>query len=407
MMKMTNRLALAVMLGGWGISTLEQPRIFNRAQGVPQLNAEHWYSIQSAGEEGGKPIEVYIYGEIGFWGVTSGDFIRDLKEVDDGVSQVLVHFDTVGGDLFDGIAIHNALRALGERCTGQIDGACFSAGSVAVCGAHRVTMADNAMFMIHNPWTFMAGDSDELRKMADMMDKAFEGIVASYQHRALTIDDTELRRMINDTTWLTASEAKAHGFVDDVFGEAEPLVNNAPLGKILNRYRNVPEAALRLVGEVEQPPEPEPKPEPTPEPEPTLEPDPQPQTPEAAELAAKLAADCAQAGLSNCVSYLIRASALASREAVQAHFNRAKDVRAACLVAKLPDEAQTLIEAGLTGEQAKAKLFEKLANKSVQVEISNLPPLDDGPQASANQPPAPSEVYARRRNQASKGGKQA
>lgn len=396
MKMMTNRLALAVMLGGLGIGAIAQPRMFNLGS-APDLNAEHWYSIQAAGEEGGKPIEVYIYGEIGFWGVTSGDFIRDLKEVDDGVSEVLVHFDTVGGDLFDGIAIHNTLRALGERCTGQIDGACFSAGSVAVCGAHKVRMADNAMFMIHNPWTFMAGDSEELRKMADMMDKAFEGIVASYQHRALSIDDAELRRMINDTTWLTASEAKSHGFVDEVFGEVAPLVNNAALGKILNRYRNVPEAALRLVGEVEQPPAPEPEPAP----------EPVPDTPEAAELAAKLAADCAQSGLSNCVSYLIKASALASVETVQAHFNRAKDVRAACLVAKLPDEAQALIEAGLTGEQAKAKLFEKLAANSGQVEIINLPPVDDAPQASAHQPPAPSEVYARRRNKASKGGNNA
>jgi len=405
MNKQTYRLALAIMLGSLGINPLEQPRIFNRAEGAPDLNAEHWYSIQAAGEEGGRTIEVYVYGEIGFWGVTSGDFIRDLKELDDGVSPVLVHFDTVGGDLFDGIAIHNALRALGERCTGQIDGACFSAGSVAVCGAHRVTMADNAMFMIHNPWTFMAGDSDELRKMADMMDKAFEGIVASYQHRALTIDDAELRRMINDTTWLTAAEAKAHGFVDEVFGEAEPLVNNAPLGKILNRYRNVPEAALRLVGEPEAAPTPEPEPDPTPEPAP--EPDPVPDTPEAAELAAQLARDCEQAGLSNCLSYLIRASALASSEMVQAHLARAKDVRAACLVAKLPDEAKALIEAGLTGEQARAKLFDKIAQRSGQVEIDNRPPLDDAPQASANQPPTPSEIYARRRNQASKGGNKA
>lgn len=399
MMKMTNRLALAVMLGGLGIDAFAQPRMLN-LEGAPDLNAEHWYSIQAAGEEGAKPIEVYIYGEIGFWGVTSGDFIRDLKAVDDGVSEVHVHFDTIGGDLFDGIAIHNALRALGERCTGQIDGACFSAGSVAVCGAHKVRMADNAMFMIHNPWTYMAGDSTELRQMADMMDKASEGIVASYQHRALNIDDAELRRMINDTTWLTASEAKTHGFVDEVFGEVSPLVNNAALGKILNRYRNVPEAALRLVGEVE-PAAPEPEPAPAPEP------DPVPATPEAAELAAKLATDCAQAGLSNCVSYLIKASALASADAVQSHFNRAKDVRAACLVANLPDDAQGLIEAGLNGDQARAKLFDKLAASSSKVEISNLPPVDDGPQAGAHQPPAPSEVYARRRKQASKGGNNA
>ncbi|MEI1264728.1 head maturation protease, ClpP-related, partial [Pseudomonas aeruginosa] len=106
------------------------------------------------------------------WGITSADFIRDLKAVDDGASPVLVHFDTIGGDLFDGIAIHNALRALGERCTARIDGACFSAGSVAACGAHRVEMADNALFMIHNPWTLAAGDSEDLRKVADMMDQA-------------------------------------------------------------------------------------------------------------------------------------------------------------------------------------------------------------------------------------------
>lgn len=398
-MKMTNRLALAVMLGGLGIDAFAQPRMLN-LEGAPDLSAEHWYSIQSAGEEGGKPIEVYIYGEIGFWGVTSGDFIRDLKAADDGVSEVHVHFDSIGGDVYDGIAIHNTLRALGERCTGQIDGACFSAASVAVSGAHKVCMADNAMFMIHNPWTFMAGDSEELRKMADMMDKAFEGIVASYQHRTLNIDDAELRRMINDTTWLTASEAKTHGFVDEVFGEVTPLVNNAALGKILNRYRNVPEAALRLVGEVESA-------APDPEPAPAPEPAPVPATPAAAELAAKLATDCAHAGLSNSLSYLIKASALASAEAVQSHFNRAKEVRAACLVAKLPDEAQGLIEAGLNGDQARAKLFDKLAASSGNVEISNLPPVDDGPQAGAHQPPAPSEVYARRRKQASKGGNNA
>jgi hypothetical protein len=240
--------------------------------------------------------------------------------------------------------------------------------------------------------------------MADMMDKAFEGIVASYQHRALNIDEAELRRMINDTTWLTANEAKTHGFVDEVFGEVEPLVNNAALGKILNRYRNVPAAALLLVGEPDTPADPEPAPAPEPEPDPA----PAPATQETSELAAKLAADCEQAGLSNCLPYLIRTSALASTDAVQAHFNRAKEVRAACLVAKLPDEAQGLIEAGLTGDQARSKLFDKLATNSSAVEISNLPPLDDAPQASAHQPPTPSQVYTRRRNtQASKGGKQA
>lgn len=50
-----------------------------------------------------------------------------------------------------------------------------------------------------------------------MMDQAFEGIVASYQHRPLNVDDAELRRMIDDETWLTAPEAKDK-FVDEVLG---------------------------------------------------------------------------------------------------------------------------------------------------------------------------------------------
>src|SRR5690606_25136367 len=184
-MRKHHNLAIAVAMAALASSPW---RVLNRAAGMPELQAEHWYSIRAAGEEQSKVIEVFIYGEIGFWGVTSGDFIRDLQEQDDGVSPVLVRFDTIGGDLFDGIAIHNTLRGLGERCTSRIDGACWSAGSVAACGAHRVEMADNTLMMIHNPWTWMAGGSEELRKTADMLDKAREAILASYQHRALTID---------------------------------------------------------------------------------------------------------------------------------------------------------------------------------------------------------------------------
>lgn len=392
-------LALSVALAAPGFAFSELPRIFNKAAGTPELQAEHWYSIRDIGEGDAKVIEVFIYGEIGYWGVTSGDFIRDLQAQDDGVSKVLVHFDTIGGDLFDGIAIHNTLRALGERCTGRIDGACFSAGSVAVCGAHRIEMADNALMMIHNPWTWMAGGSEELRKMADMMDKAREGIIASYQHRELTVDEAELSRMIDEETWLTPAEAKALGFVDEILGAGQPLARNAAMGKILNRYRNVPEAARQLVAEVE------PDPAPTPDPEP--EPAPEPQSPEAAALAAQLAVDCTAAGLSACLPALIKSSGLKSAEAVQAELTRAKAIHAVCVVAKLPDEAPGLIAAGASPDEARLKLWDKLASNSGAVEISSLPPLDDLPQISAYQPPVPSDVYARRRNQSSKGGKQA
>jgi ATP-dependent protease ClpP protease subunit len=393
-------LALSIALASPGLAFDDPPRIFNKVGALPEMPEQHWYNLQAVGEGDERTVEVFIYGEIGYWGVTSGDFIRDLQALDDGAVKVLVHFDTIGGDLFDGIAIHNILRSLGERCTARIDGACFSAGSVAVCGAHRVEMADNALLMIHNPWTFMAGGSDELRKMADMMDKARDGIVASYQHRPLTVDEAELIRMIDEETWLTPTEAKAFGFVDEILGEAQPLARNATMGKILNRYRNVPESARALLATVE----PEPAVD---DPAPADDPAPEPQSPEAANLAAQLAIDCAAAGLSACLPALIKASGLKSADAVKATLARAKEIRAVCLVAKLPDEAAGLIESGATADEARLKLWDKVATASGQVEIDNRPPLDNQPQNTATPTPVPSDVYATRRNKASKGGKQA
>lgn len=393
--KRTHRLALAVALAALGVSTLAQPRIMNKA-GTPDLQAEHWYSIRAVGEAEQKTIEVYIYGEIGYWGITSGDFIRDLKSKDDGVSPVTVFFDTIGGDLFDGIAIHNALTALGERATSRIVGACFSSGSVAACGAHRVEMADNALFMIHNPWTFMAGGSDELRKMADMMDKALEGIVASYQRRPLTIDETELRRLIDDETWLTPTEAKTLGFVDEVLAGSLPQVSNCAHGKILNRYRNTPQAAHDLLATQL------PEPEPTPEPEPDPAPEPEPLADPVA-LAEQLATDCQAAGLSNVAAVLIKASGLTSQAAIKAQLDRAKAVRDLCVLAKLPDEAVGLITAGLDADAARLKLFDKVVENSGKVEISNKPPLPEDQPAPTSNAVDPGAIYASRKPQASKG----
>jgi len=406
-MRKHDNLAIAVAMAALASSPW---RVLNRAAGMPELQAEHWYSIRAAGEEQSKVIEVFIYGEIGFWGVTSGEFIRDLQEQDDGVSPVLVRFDTIGGDLFDGIAIHNTLRDLGERCTGRVDGACWSAGSVAAAGCHRLLMADNSLMMIHNPWTWMAGGSEELRKTADMLDKAREAILASYQHRALTIDEAELSRLLDQETWLTPQEALAAGFADEVIGTGQPLGQNAGLGKILNRYRNAPEAAQRYLGQREEP-EPADNPAPSDSEEEASVPDqeaPDPdETPDMVALAALATAECATAGVADHATHIIRSSGLKDEASIRAAVAQAKEVKALCVLAKQADMADELIRDGVTVEQAKSKLFDKLAANSGQVEITNHPPVDDGPAPSAKAVD-PGAVYAKRRNQqhaASKGAR--
>lgn len=365
----------------------QPPRILNKGPGAAGPQDQHWYRIQAAGEGDQRNLIIEIYGDIGFWGITAADFIRDLKAQDDGASAITVAINSPGGDLFDGIAIHNALQRLGERVTARIDGACYSAASVIASGAQRVTMADNALFMIHNPWTYAAGDSEELRKVADLMDQAFEGIVASYKHRPLTIDDAELRRLIAAETWLTAAEAKELGFVDEVTSGSSVKASFGQ-NRLLNRYLHAPQ---ELLAQQDAPP---PEPEPAPPSDPAPEPD-------ASALAAELAAECQKAGIADLTEALIKASGLKSRDAVQTELTRAKAVRELCIAARLPELAGTLIRDGLDADGARARLFDKLVGNGFG-EIDNTPPAPE-PQPTGAKAVDPGEIYARRNQRASKG----
>ena len=370
-------------------------RIMNKGTGDASKDGS-WYRINNVAEDPSKPLEVEIYDEIGTWGVTAKQFVDELKAADDGQRNIVIAINSIGGEMGDGFAIHNALQRLGERVTARIDGFALSSAGVVAMGAHRVQMHDNAMLMMHNPWTFAAGDSEEFRKIADIMDQMVEGIVASFKHRTLNVDDAELRRMINAETWLTAQEAKDQGFVDEVLTGAGSVSNASSL-RILNRYNNMPAAVkAQMANPPADPPEPEPEPEPDPEGDP----------PDMVALAALATAECAKAGIADQAQVIIQASGLKDEASVRTAVKQAKDVRALCIMAKQPDLAAGFIQDGLTPDVARGKLFDKLVANSGQVEINNHPPVDDQPAPSVKAV-NPSAVYAARRNKTASKGAQA
>lgn len=377
-------------------------RIYNMASSVQQVADQHWYRISAAAEGQGDtqadatPIEIYIYGEIGGWGITANEFIQDLKAIDDGVSQVVVAFNTIGGDLFDGLAIHNALNRLGERCTARVDALAASAGSVAACGAHRLVMASNAMLMVHNPWTWTSGDAEDLRRVADVLDQTFEAIIAAYKAKAPGIDDAELRRMVNAETWLTAQEALALGLADEV-GNGVEVKACLGQGAAMQRYRQTPKALLDQLAD---------QPEAaggTPATSPDL---PAPDPGDSTALALMITQDCAKAGISNLVESLIASTKLADKATVQAALTRAKGVRDLCVAARLPELTTEFVRAGLEPDAVRARLFEKLVSSGKGFEIDNsLPPADDEPEKVKAQLPNPSSIWAARRQAANKGAR--
>lgn len=343
------------------------PRIYDKAGKQVKVADKSWYTFQASGEAEQQTIEVFVYGEIGTWGVSANQFVQDLRAMDDGASPVIVAFNSIGGDLFDGLAIHNALSRLGERCTGRIDALAASAASVAVCGAHRVVIAANAMLMIHNPYTFTGGDAEDFRRVADVLDQTLEAIIAAYKSKAPDIDEAELRRMVNAETWLTANEAVALGLADEV-GDGLKVKACLGQGSVLQRFQHAP---ADLLAQLDEEPDVEP-PEPVdpPEPAPVLD---------AAGLALMVTKGCAAAGISNLVEPLLATTRLESKAVVTAALTNAKTLHGLCVAARLPELTSEFISAGLDESAVRARLFDKLVSSGGGFEINNSLPLDNDP----------------------------
>ena len=368
------------------MSKQARPRIYNRAGKRVEVQDKTWYALQSSGETTERVIEVFVYGEIGAWGITANQFVQDLRAMDDGVSPVIAAFNSIGGDLFDGLAMHNALSRLGERCTGRIDALAASAASVAVCGAHRVVIAANAMLMIHNPYTYAGGGAEDFRRVADVLDQTLEAIIAAYKAKAPDIDDAELRRMVDAETWLTANEAVALGLADEV-GDGIEVKACLGQGAVLQRFQHAP---VELVAQLDEPPEPDPELEP-------VDPPLVPPVVDSAKLALMITQRCTAAGISNLVEPLLNSTQLESEEIVLAGLARAKAVNDLCVAARLPEFSAEYVAAGLDAAAVRARLFDKIVTSGKGFEIDNSLPLadDPAPKVLAKQPD-PNSIWAAR-----------
>ena len=368
------------------MSKTAKPRIYNRAGKRVEVKDKTWYAVNASGEATDRVIEVFVYGEIGAWGITANQFVQDLRAMDDGVSPVVAAFNSIGGDLFDGLAMHNALSRLGERCTGRIDALAASAASVAVCGAHRVVIAANAMLMIHNPYTYTGGDAEDFRRVADVLDQTLEAIIAAYKAKAPNIDDAELRRMVSAETWLTANEALALGLADEV-GDGIKVKACLGQGAVLQRYQHAP---AELVAQLDEPPEADPDLDP-------VDPPLVPPVVDSTKLALMVTQRCTAAGISNLIEPLLKSTQLESEEVVLAGLARAKAVNDLCVAARLPEFSADYVAAGLDEAAVRARLFDKIVTSGKGFEIDNSLPLADdlAPKVLAKQPD-PNSIWAAR-----------
>jgi ATP-dependent protease ClpP protease subunit len=174
--------------------------------------AQKWYAFKNIAEQSGE-VELSIYDEIGAYGVGAKEFISELRQHKG--QHVHLRINSPGGEIIDGTAIANALNRHEGGVTVHIDGLAASMASYIAMSGAPTFMSDNALLMIHNPWTLAAGEADDLRKQADLLDTMKATLVRGYQRKSGLAAD-EISRLMNEETWLTALEATALGFVDAI-----------------------------------------------------------------------------------------------------------------------------------------------------------------------------------------------
>lgn len=139
-----------------------------------------------------------------------------LREQLIGAGDLDIRLHSPGGDVHDGIAVHNLLRdhrRAGHRVSITVTGLAASMATYIAMASDEIRVEDNAVWMIHNPWTFVLGDYRDMRKSGDILDALTRVLGNAYAARTGQPLDA-VRRAMDDETWLYGADIVAEGWAD-------------------------------------------------------------------------------------------------------------------------------------------------------------------------------------------------
>jgi len=291
-------------------------------------------------------MEILVYGVVGD-SCDGLDAAWVVDRVNHASDDITVRINSLGGLVFDGFAIFNALKQSARRVTVHIDGVAGSIASIIAMAGDEIIMAENAVMMIHKPSDGTYGVATELRSTADRLDMLQAQLVNIYAQRTGLSAD-ELNPLLDAETWLTAAEALDLKFIDSIAGAstATNMLDPTKFG-----FRKVPAHPL-ITNQVSPPapaatqpenPMPDPiAPAPTPTPAPAPAPTPTPPAPPASVNIA----DQVNAGIA-------------------AERARASSIRNEVSRARLePSFGDTLVDEGVTVDTARQRIIDHIATNA-------------------------------------------
>lgn len=165
---------------------------------------------------------ITIYGIVGedWWG--EGNTVKRvdaaLRAIGD--KPVTVYINSPGGDMFEGIAIYNRLLEHSQEVTTKVLGLAASAASVVAMAGSKREIAKSAFLMIHNCWTYFAGNRHAIRDLADTMEEFDQAMIGVYADTSGQ-DEKDIEKMLDAETYMNGTTAVEKGFATGLFSASE------------------------------------------------------------------------------------------------------------------------------------------------------------------------------------------
>lgn len=162
--------------------------------------------------------EVLLYGYIDPYDVSAGDFVKELRSLEKEYSTINVRINSGGGSVFEGFAIYNAIKQSKATVNTFIDGLAASMASIVALAGKKVCMSKVARLMTHQPSSGSYGNSEELRKNADLLDGLEKTMCAIYAGKTgKNMDDCKEKFLNGKDNWFSAEDALTEGLVDELY----------------------------------------------------------------------------------------------------------------------------------------------------------------------------------------------
>jgi ATP-dependent Clp protease, protease subunit len=315
----------------------------------------NWYTMKAEQTS----AEIVIYDEIGksWWNedaVGAKQFLDDLNALGD-VDNITLRINSPGGDVFDGVAIHNSLKNHKATVTAQIDGIAASAASYIAMAADKIVMPANSFLLIHGASGFAMGGADVMRAIADDLALIDNSLTATYVARAKSTT-AKVKALMKEDRLMDATEAKKWGFADEVTAEKKMAAKFS--------LRLLPKAAADRfraetgTGQKDPPPT-----------------DPVPEKPEEQVVVPPASPEPAPAAITEPPAAKVVDLNAAKQQGVEEHRKYVTDVTDLCTLARAPERVGAYVRANTPAEQVRKELLAAAAEDPVVMPHHPLVPL--------------------------------